>query len=110
MATTAKFRKIQQIAAIGQTAAYTVDASVTSAISAVSFTNTTTTPLVIDVYHYNGTLNLIKKRIQLPGGIGQERLYYGLERSVFAAADVLNIEPDGATAFNVFIYGSETSS
>ena len=110
MATTAKFRKIQQIAAIGQTAAYTVVDSVTTAISSVSFTNTTTTPLVINIYHYDGTSTLIKKRVQLPGGIGQERLYYGLERSVFAAADILYVEPDGATAFNMFIYGSETSA
>ena len=109
MATTVKFRKIQQIASASVTPAYTVAPSVTSAISKIKFTNTTTTPLVLDISQNDGVSDLLIERIQLPGGVGQSRNYYDLERSVFAAGDILNVDPDGATAFNMFIYGSETS-
>jgi hypothetical protein len=109
MATTAKFRKIQQVADAGVTSAYTVTAGVTSSIAKIKFTNTTSTNLVLDIYHDDGTNNLLVETIQLPGGSGNSRNYYDLDRSVFAAGDILKIDPDGATAFNMFIYGSETS-
>ena len=103
MATTAKFRKIQQIASAAVTAAYTTLAGVTTGISVIKFTNTTVTPLILDIYHNDGASNLLVDTIQLPGGIGQSRDYYGLERSVFEAGEILEIDPDGATAFNMFI-------
>jgi hypothetical protein len=110
MATTNKFRKIQQIASTSVVNAYQVDLNVTSSISVVSFTNTTTTPIVIDIYHDDGTNNLLKKTIQLPGGVGQERIYYGLERNVFESEDILKVQANSAAAFNLFIHGSETSA
>jgi len=109
MATTAKARKIQQIASASVTSAYTVPTGVTTSIAKIKFTNTTTTNLVLDIYHDDGTSNLLVETIQLPGGVGVSRNYYDLDRSVFAAGDILKVDPDGATAFNMFIYFSETS-
>jgi len=110
MATTAKFRKIQQIESAAVTEAYEAGASVTTSFSQIRFTNTVNTPLVIDIYHNDGTNNLLLDTVGLPAGSGQKRVIYDLERSVFAAGDKLEIVPSGATAFNMFIYGSETSA
>jgi hypothetical protein len=110
MATTAKVRKIQQIADAGVTNAYTVPTGVTTSIAKIKFTNVNAgINLVLDIYHDDGTSNLLVETIQLPSGIGVSRNYYDLDRSVFAAGDILKIDPDSAAAFNMFIYFSETS-
>ena len=110
MATNANFRDIQQIASASLQTPYTVAAGITSSkISVMSFTNAAATGLVIDIYHNDGTTDFLKKTIRLPAGIGQEEIYYGFERNVMLVGDSIKVQADAATAFNMFIHGTETS-
>ncbi len=101
------FRDVQQIAATALTDAYTVGPGINSTISVVGFTNTTSTAIVIDIYHNDGTDDFLKHTILLPAGSGTERLYYGMERAVLETSDILKVQADSTNAFNLFIYGSE---
>ena len=109
MAAREGFRDIQQIASASIQSPYTVATGLSSSLSVVSFTNTVTTPLNINLYHNDGSTDYLKATIHLPGGIGREEQYYGFERAVMKAGDVLKVTADAATAFNLFIYGSEVS-
>ncbi|MBL4664269.1 MAG: hypothetical protein JKY22_12125 [Flavobacteriaceae bacterium] len=104
------FRDIQQIATTTLTTVYTAATGINSTISVVSLVNTTATALNIDVYHNDGATDFLKNTIHIPGGAGRERLYYGFERGVLAAGDSIKVQADGATAFNLAIYGSEIES
>ena len=71
--------------------------------SVLAFTNVTTTPMVISIYR--GLL--LMKALTLPGGVGQERIYYGFQSRVINAAQTISIQSDSATAFNYDLSGSE---
>ena len=102
------FRDIQQIASATIQTPYTTGTGLASNISVVSFTNTSATdPITISIYHNDGTTDFLKHTLLLPAGVGKERQYYGFERSVIAAGDSIKVLADVATAFNMFIYGSE---
>ena len=102
------FNDIQEITSIALIEVYEAIVGIDATLSVVGFTNLSTTPLNIDVYHNNGT-DRLKTVIHLPGGRGREEQYYGLERGVVKSGDIIKVQADAATAFNLFIYGSEVS-
>ena len=101
------FRDIQQLSTATLTSVYEAATGVNPTISVIAFTNASTTALNIDIYQNDGATDFLKNTIHLPAGIGRERLYYGFERGVLSSGDKLKVQADGATAFNLFIYGSE---
>ena len=86
---------------------YTAASGINTSASVLAFTNTTTSNIVISVYQNNGTSDFLKKAITLPGGVGKERIYYGFQRSVLNAGDIIKIQADVSSTFNVSFYGSE---
>jgi hypothetical protein len=101
------FRDIQQISSTSLTSVYTAATGINPTISVLKFTNAAATALNIDVYHNDGSTDFLVSTIHLPGGIGRHRLDYSWERSVLEAGDVIKVQADAATAFNLAIYGSE---
>ena len=101
------FRDIQQISVATLTAYYTAPTGVNTTLSVVRAINVTATALNIDVYKNDGATDFLIDTFHLPGGSGRSRQLYGMERVVLHSGDSLKFQPDGATAWNLDINGSE---
>ena len=101
------FRDIQQIATTDLTSVYAAITGISPTISVMRFTNASTTALNIDIYHHDGTTDYLSGTIHIPAGVGRHRLDYSWERAVLITGDEIKVQADGATAFNLAIYGSE---
>ena len=107
MARTPKNLTIGQLASTSLTTLYTAPTGINTSISVLSLTNTTDTALLISIYHNDGSTDYLQNTFSLPGGSGRNRLYYGFQRQVINAGDIVKIQADGATAFNYSLSGSE---
>lgn len=95
-----------QLSSADLTTIYTSAADVNTNSSVLTFTNTTTTTLSIDVYHGDG-VDYLQKTITLPAGSGREVVYYGFQQRVINAGQTLKIQADSASPFNFTFSGSE---
>ena len=100
------FRDIQQIESTALTEVYEAITGVTGVVTTMKFTNTTTSPVNISVYNYDGTTDFLDIVIHLPAGIGRQRIHYGFERDVLETGDIIKVQADAANAFNLKISGS----
>lgn len=73
----------------------------------LSFTNTTATNIVIDIYHNDGSSDILLKTLTLPGGSGVERIYEDFQLRTFNAGHALKIQASVASTFNFCVSGAE---
>jgi hypothetical protein len=107
MARTPKNLNIGAVSTTDLTTLYTAPSGINTTISVLSFTNTTSTSIVIDIYRNDGSTDYLVKTMTLPGGSGQERVYYELSRRVINAAGSIKVQADSSSTFNYELSGSE---
>ena len=86
---------------------YLVPAGNNTTGAVLSFTNTTSNNIVIDIYHNNGVTDFLIKSITVPSGSGRERTFYGFQRRTFNAGHSIKVQADVDSKFNVSVHGSE---
>lgn len=107
MATLGKNLAIGQITDATLTTIYTAPTGVNTRISVISFTNTGSTGVTLDVYHSVGGTDYLQRTLTLPGGSGNERIYYGFQRRFVNAAEIIKVQASAAITFNYSVNGSE---
>lgn len=86
---------------------YVVPNGINTTGAVLSFTNTTSNPLVIDIFHNDGSTDFLIKKITLPGGEGIERIYNGFQRRTFNAGHIIKVQANVSFKFNFSLHGSE---
>lgn len=106
--TTPKRLAIGQITDATLNTLYTAPSGVNTRFSKLSFTNTESTGITLDIYHNDGSTDYLQRTITLPGGSGKEAIYYDIQRTIANAGDVLKVQASSAITFNYSVHGSET--
>ena len=107
MSTTAKRLALVQITDAALTSVYTAPTGSNTRISKLGFTNTGSTAVTIDIYHYDGATSFLIKALTLPAGSGMERPYYDLQRAMLNSGDAIKVQASSAITYNVAVHGSE---
>ena len=95
-----------QLASTTLTTIYTVPASTATTAAVLTFTNTTTTAIVISIYKGNGT-DFLAKKITLPAGIGRDIEYNCSAMRNMNTTETVKIQADSTSAFNYSLSYSE---
>jgi len=107
MARIAKTLALKSIESTDLQQLYLVPSGMNTTGAVLSFTNTTTNNIVINVFHNDGSTDFLIKSITLPGGIGRERIYNGFQRRTFNSGHSVKVQADVNSKFNASVHGSE---
>jgi len=107
MARTPKNLALAQLASVALTTIYTAPVGTNTPISKLSFTNTTSTAISIDIYHSTASTDFLIDTLTIPGGSGRKRIFYGWQLEVLNAGEKIKIQADSTNAFNYSLNGSE---
>lgn len=108
MARIAKTLALKSVESTDLQQLYLVPSGMNTTGAVLSFTNTTTNNIVINVFHNDGSTDFLIKAITLPGGVGRERIYNGFQRRTFNAGHAIKVQADVNSKFNASVHGSET--
>lgn len=107
MARTAKTLAIGSVQSTDLQQLYLVPSGFNMTAAVMSFTNTTDTSIVIDIYHNDGSTDFLIKSLTLPAGSGRERIYYGFQRRTLNAGHSVKVQANNTSKFNYSVHGSE---
>ena len=94
---------IGQLSTTTLTSIYT--AAVSTTIGVLRFTNETTDEITISIYHNDGSTDYLQKTLTLPGGVGQDRHYWGLQQTTLNAGHIIKIQASSTNVLNYSLSG-----
>ena len=104
---TAKTLALKSVESTDLKELYLVPAGINTTVSVLSFTNTTSDNIVIDIYHNDGSTDFLIKTMTIPAGSGRERISNGFQRRTLNAGHSIKVQADVSSKFNVSVHGSE---
>ena len=86
---------------------YAPASGVNASCSVLSFTNNSTTDLVLTIIKNDGTSDFNLDNLTIPGGVNLRRNYYDIQREVVNGGGALKVQANVVGSFTVNLNGRE---